>query len=66
MAVWEAATGVIYIRDLGMGWLCAAVGRAVNPSSSGVCRFFFSDFVCGLGMEGFDKLNPGSSGFLAC
>ena len=59
---------MIYIRDLGVRWLCAAAGRAVDIS---VARgkwvsFFLSLFlsffpvsVCGLALEEFGK-NLGS------
>ena len=56
VAVWVARAPMVYIWVLGLGWLCAAVGSAVVPPLSGVCRggaFFW--FVCGLGMKGLIK-----------
>ena len=32
MAVWAADARAIYIRGLGLGWLCAATGHAVDIS----------------------------------
>ena len=42
MAVWAAGAQIIYIRGLGLGWLCAAAGRAVDiPVTRGKWVFFF-------------------------
>ena len=54
MAVWVAGAWVIYIRGLGLGWLCAAAGHAVDISVTRVSGFsFFPVSVCGLSLEEF-------------
>ena len=44
----------IYIRGLGLGWLCAAAGNAVDISiTRAKWVFFFPVSVCGLSLEEF-------------
>ena len=44
---------LIYIRDLGLGWLCAAAGHAVDTSvARGKWVFFFLGFCLWLGYGG--------------
>ena len=53
MAVWAAGARVIYIRDLGLEWLCAAVGHAVDTSVvRGKWVFFFPGFCLWIGYGG--------------
>ena len=53
MAVWAAGARVIYIRDLGLEWLCAAAGHAVDISvARGKWVFFFPCFRLWLGFGG--------------
>ena len=57
MAVWAAGAWAIYIRGLGLGWLCAAAGHAVDISvTKGKWVFFFPCFCLGLESGGVLKI----------